>query len=330
MTTLRSRDDALCAGEEQGSLERLQLRDVHTAHQSVLDQLTDNRTSTMVTQSAGMDIGRLEAMTQRIHRQQRRIARGITEVVGEHSSRQFRTAGRLGSDKLGVLSFENLVAHKGESQSAEVAAATETGYHHVGIVVGKCHLLLCLQADDGLMERHMTQHRTQRILAVGSGHRQLDSLRDGRSERTGMCRVDGQNVFSCTGRHRGTPLDDSTKRTHHDAAVGLLLQTDLHLIDGSLQSEHLGSIAQGGSPLSGTRLCRHVGDALLLAVVTLRQSRVHLMRAKRVGALVLEVDMRRCVEGALQFVGADERCRTVVSVFLLHLLGDVYPLMGSV
>ena len=39
MTALGSRDDSLCTGKEHTGLEGLELRDVNTLHQTVLDEL---------------------------------------------------------------------------------------------------------------------------------------------------------------------------------------------------------------------------------------------------------------------------------------------------
>ena len=44
------------------------------------------------------------------------------------------------------------MAHEGESQSAEVAAASEAGYHHVGIFLGHLHLLFCFQSYHCLVQ----------------------------------------------------------------------------------------------------------------------------------------------------------------------------------
>ena len=44
------------------------------------------------------------------------------------------------------------MAHEGESQSAEVAASSEAGYHHVGIFLGHLHLLFCLKSYHCLVQ----------------------------------------------------------------------------------------------------------------------------------------------------------------------------------
>ena len=52
---------------------------------------------------------------------------------------------------------------------------------------------------------------------------------------------------------------------------------DLHHIDCQLQAECLGCVGQSGTPLTGTGLRRDIGNALLLAIVGLRQSGVQLV-----------------------------------------------------
>ena len=126
MTTLGGRDDALGAGEEHASLESLELWDVDTMHQTVLDQLADNHAGTMVAQSTGMNIARTEIMTEGVHRQQGSIACLVTEVVAELSTRQLRTAVGLGSDELRMALSAQVMTHEGEGDTTEVRAATDS------------------------------------------------------------------------------------------------------------------------------------------------------------------------------------------------------------
>ena len=214
------------------------------------------------------------------------------------------------------------MAHEGEGDAAEVAAAAEAGDDHIGIFAGLLHLLLGFKADDGLMDGHVVEHRAQRVLTVRCGSSELHGFRDGRSQRAGMAWVAGDDILTGTCRHRGGTCHSSTKRAHDGRAVGLLLHGDLHLIDGSLQSEHRSRIAQRCTPLAGTRLCGDVGGAFLLSVVALGQGRVDLVRAQRVHRLVLEVDVGRCSESFFQRIGTHQRRGAVVLVLLQHLFGD--------
>ena len=54
MGALWGRDDALGTGEEHTGLEGLKLWDIHTMHQTVLDELGDNHAGPMIAQTAGM------------------------------------------------------------------------------------------------------------------------------------------------------------------------------------------------------------------------------------------------------------------------------------
>ena len=71
------------------------------------------------------------------------------------------------------------MTHEWEGDATEVAAAAEAGNHHVGIFASHLHLLLSLQTDDGLVQTHVVQHRTECVFAVGCGGGEFDSLRDG-------------------------------------------------------------------------------------------------------------------------------------------------------
>lgn len=102
----------------------------------------------MVAQATRMDITRLELMTQRIHWQQRCIPSLVTEVILELTTSQFRTTVRLSSDKLRLLTLQDVMTHKGEGDTTEVTATTETSNHHVRILPSHRHLLLSLQTDD--------------------------------------------------------------------------------------------------------------------------------------------------------------------------------------
>ena len=148
-------------------------------HQTIRQQLADADTSTMIAQTSSVDVRRLEVVTQREHGQQRRVASLVAKVVAELAACQLRTAVRLSSNELSLLAVEDVVAHEGESNAAEVGAATEAGNHHIGIFTSHLHLLLSLQTDDGLVQTHVVQHGAKRIFAIRRGRCQLNSLRNG-------------------------------------------------------------------------------------------------------------------------------------------------------
>ena len=114
----------------------------------------------MIAQASGVYIGRLKVVTQRVHRQQRRVTGLISEVVFELSTCQFRATLGLGSNKFRVLmaAIEHM-PHKGEGYSTEVTATPEAGNYLVWVFTGHLHLPFCLQAYDGLVQRNVVQHR---------------------------------------------------------------------------------------------------------------------------------------------------------------------------
>ena len=326
----RCGDDALGAGEEHGALEGLGLRDVGATHQPVLEQLRDDDACAVVAQPAGMYIGGVEVVSEGVHGQQGGVAAFVAEVVAELAAGEFGATLGLCSDVFGGPSIEDGVAHEGEGQAAEVGAATETGNDGVGVFAGHFHLLLGFKAYDGLVQRDVAEYGAEGVFAAGGGGGQLDGLTDGGAERAAVVGVLRDEVLAGAGTHGGGAFHRGVEGAHNHGAVGLLLHGVLHLIDGAFQPEHFGGIGQGSTPLPGAGLGGDVGDAFLLAIVALRQGAVHLVRAKRVDALVLEVDMCGGVEGFLQFVGAYQRGGAVTFVFVEYLLGDVNPGVGLV
>ena len=94
-------------------------------------------------------------MSQRVHRQQWRIASLVAKVVLKLTTCQFRTRIRLCSDEARLLAILDVVTHEWESDTAEVGSTTEASNHHVWIFTCHLHLLLSLKADDRLMQRYM-------------------------------------------------------------------------------------------------------------------------------------------------------------------------------
>ena len=277
MTALWSWDDTLCTGKEHTCFECLCLGNIYTMHITILDQLRDDHTGTMVTETTSMDVGRLEVMTQGKHRQQRSISSLITKVIFKLTTSQLRTALWFCSDKLGMLLALQVMTHEWEGKSTKVTTTTKTSNHLVRILTRHRHLLFSLQTDDSLMQSHVIQNRTQGIFTARSGCSQLNSLRNSSTQRTRMMRIASNDVLTSTCTHTRRTLNGSTKGTHDAGTVWLLLHGNLYLINGSLQSVELGSIGKGTTPLTSTCLCSNIGITLLLAVVALRNGRVDLM-----------------------------------------------------
>ena len=173
---LGCRDDAFRLGEESGGVERLKLRDVDGVHQPILLQLANDGARAVITQSAGVDVCRSERVAERVHGDERRVTRLIAEVVLEAAARQLRARGRFGGYDTQCAALDQFMSQEGERQSGEVRSAAEAGDHHVRILASHLHLLLRLQPDHRLVERHMVEHTAQHVLATGRLHGQLYGL----------------------------------------------------------------------------------------------------------------------------------------------------------
>ena len=174
----------LCAGEEHTSLEGLELWNIHTMHIAVLDELGDDHAGTMVAQTACVDVGGLEVVTQCVHREQWGVTSLVAEVVAELTAGEFRTAVRLGCNELGVALTTQVVTHEGEGDTTEVGTTAEAADHDIRIFASHLHLLFGLQADDGLVETYVVQHGAERVFTVRCSGGELYSLRDSCTQRT--------------------------------------------------------------------------------------------------------------------------------------------------
>ena len=74
----------------------------------------------MVAKSAGVDVGRHEVVSEGEHGQQGCVAGFVAKVILEHAACEFRARGRFGCDELRLLAVEDVVAHEGEGDAAEV------------------------------------------------------------------------------------------------------------------------------------------------------------------------------------------------------------------
>ena len=90
-----------------------------------------------------------------------------------------------------------------------------------------------------------------------------------------------------SGRHRRRRSDLCTESLHNAAAVRLLFVADLYLINGGFETENLGSVRKGGSPLARTGFGSNVRDAFFFAIICLSQRRVQFMRTDRADTCLL-------------------------------------------
>ena len=326
----RRGDDAFTLGEERTGIEGFQLLDVNCLHQVVFQKLRHDDTGTVVAQSARVNVGRHEVVAEGEHREERRVARLVAVVVLEVSAGQFRAGCRFGRHVARLAPFLDGVAHEGEADAAEVGAAAEASDDDIGVFAGHFHLFFRLEADDGLVQGDVAHDGAERVFAVWCFARQFHGFRDGRAQRALVVRFARQDVLSCTGGHGGRGCHLCAEGLHDAAAVGFLLITDFHLIDGSFQPEHLGGVGQGCTPLSGTRFGCDVRHPLFFAIVSLCQCGVELVRPDWADAFVLEVDVSRGAECLFQSVGAHQRRAAVVFVHFAHFFGNLYPRVSLV
>ncbi len=122
--------------------------------------MTDQRRSSVVAQSAGVDPRRHKIVAQREHLDQRRELGRVAVVVRELALRQGGTGGRLDGDDARALAGE-AVEHIGQRQAAEIAAAAKAGDHHVRFLARHLHLQLGFLTNHGLVHQHVIEHAAQ-------------------------------------------------------------------------------------------------------------------------------------------------------------------------
>ncbi len=98
-----------------------------------------------------------------------------------------------------------------------------------------------------------------------------------------------------------------------------------HHVDDDLDPHQRTGERERRAPLPGAGVGHESPHALLLGVVDLRQRRVELVAARRACALVLEVDLRRRVQLALERVRPVQRRRPPHPVSRGHLVGNADP-----
>ena len=131
---------------------------------------------TVVAQTACVDVGGLEVVAQRVHREQRGVTSLVAEVVAELTACEFRTAVGLGCDELCVTLTTQVVTHEGEGDTTEVTTATEATDHDIGIFACHLHLLFCFQTNDSLVQTYVVEHGAERVFTVRSGGGELYCL----------------------------------------------------------------------------------------------------------------------------------------------------------
>ena len=266
-------------------------------------------------------------MTKRVHRQQWRHFRRIAMVVAEWRSRQSRTRRRFYGHDTNIGTC-NLVGNKRECQSGEVTTTPRTANHNIDLLLtNHSQLLLCLLADNRLVQHNVVQHATERIpcLALRIRHSRLDGLADSDTQaarRVGHLRQNRFAGLSLFARARNT---FASPRLHHQPPERLLIEADPHHEHLTLQADQGTCETQRAAPLARTRFRRQTFNPELLIVPRLRNRRIGLVAAGRAHSLVLVVDMRRRSQRLLQSMSPVQRRGPPLIQYLQYLLRDIDP-----
>ena len=199
-----------------------------------LDQGAQHGRVAVVAQPAGVHRRRHEIVAQRVHGQQWGQPGGVAEVVAEQAAGQRRAGRRFGRDEPGLRLAAQHPARERERQPGEVRATANAADHHVRLVTGQFHLRDRLDADHGLVQQHVVEHRAQRVVGVLVLGRDLDGLGDGDAQRARgvlLLRAAGLRELGRGAVHRGAP------GLHHRAPVGLLVVARADHEDLALQPE---------------------------------------------------------------------------------------------
>ena len=215
-----------------------------------------------------------------------------------------------------------------EREPGEVRPAAGAADDDVRRLAGHRHLLDRLLADDGLVEEHVVEDGAERVLGVVAGRRVLDRLADRHPERAGAVGGLGQHRPTVVRRRRRAGDDRRAVGLHQDPSVRLLVVARADHVDLDLEAEQRAGEGERGPPLARPGLGREALDALLLVVEGLRDRGVRLVAAGRADALVLVVDVRRRIEGALEPVGPVQRARPVEAVGVADRLRDLDLALG--
>ena len=180
-----------------------------------------------------------------------------------------------------------------------------------------CELLLRLQPDHGLVEQHVVEHRSQRVVGVLAAGGIPDRVADRHAQRARAVRLVDRRRH-----HLATPGLD------HHPTVRLLVVRGPHHVDLAGEAEEGAREGQRAPPLTGAGLGGDPLNPLLAVVVRLGDGGVGLVRPGGRDRLVLVVDAGRGVERLLEAAGPHQGSRTPEPEDVEHLTGDVDPRVG--
>ena len=176
------------ARELQRGRERLVLPVRARLDHPLLDERAERRRVAVVAQPARVDRRRDEAVAERVHRHQRRQARGVAEVVGVDAARERRARRGLGREEAHVRALAQVAPDPRVREPGEVGPAADAADDDVGRLARHLHLGDRLLADHGLVQQHVVEHAAERVVGVGILRGDLDRLGDRDAERAGRVR----------------------------------------------------------------------------------------------------------------------------------------------
>ena len=180
-----------------------------------------------------------------MHLDHGRHADGIPKVVGVLAFGQTGAGGRFHGQEARLAPLGQAILQEGEGESGKAAAAAHAADDNIGIIPNGGQGLLGLLADHRLMQKHMVEHRAERIPGVGVGRGHFHRFRNGNAQTALRVGAFSQNGAACI-RFRGWAGDDAcAPGLHHRTAVRFLLITDLDHVDQTLQAEELAGEGQG-------------------------------------------------------------------------------------
>ena len=129
-------------------------------------------------------------------------------------------------------------------------------------------------------------------------------------------------MLARAGKHFGAP------GVHHHAAIRLLIVADAHHVHRALEPKELAGERQRAAPLAGAGFRGQPLDAGALVVIRLRNRGVRLVAARRTGAFVLVIDMRRRIQQLLQAARAIERRGAPQAIDVHHFAWNIDQRLG--
>ena len=267
---LGGRHDTFGAGQQAAGLESGFLRECHGVHETQVVGVGDHGCHAVVAKAASVDGVGDEVCTHGVHLHERGGVGDVAEVVAEFSFCHGWAGGRFDGDNFGGAVAGDDFPDEGEGEAGQVGAATGAAEDVVGLFFAE---LLELEegffTDDGLVEHHVVEHGAQGVVGLVVAESYFDGFGDGHAEGSGGAREFFVHGAAGFGVHGGGAVAASSVEVHEHAAVGFGFVGGADLPHLDVNIEHGARIAEGGSPLTSTRLGGEVLNAFDLVVVGL-------------------------------------------------------------